>query len=80
MHVEKVGDGSCADIPGTHLRVFAELEPTGWAFSAYDLSRKAWVVRGQNADNERDARNAAEQWALDAGLLMPGSSLDWQRR
>jgi hypothetical protein len=80
MNNEKVGDGSWADVPGTHLRLFAELEPAGWAFSAFDLGRKVWVMRGQRADNEADARDVAEQWATRAGLLMPGSSIPWRRR
>ncbi|HWR13449.1 MAG TPA: hypothetical protein VN577_01375 [Terriglobales bacterium] len=80
MITERVGDGSWADIPGTHLRVYAELEPTGWAFSVFDLNRKVWVVQGQSADDEADARNTAERWVFQAGLLMPGTSLQWQRQ
>lgn len=80
MKTDKVGDGSWADVPSSSIRLFAELEPTGWAFSAYDLELKLWIVRGQSATDERHAREIAESWVYRAGLMKADKAPEWKRR
>jgi hypothetical protein len=77
--MDKVGDSSWVEISGAALRLRVEFTEEGWAYSAYDLKSKTYLLLPQAANTEEQGQFLAERWAIGAGLLDVRARLNWTR-
>lgn len=77
MALPKVGEQFHADVHSRerYLRLFAYVEPTGWAASVFDMDTRQWLRREIWANDAEDAKGRAEEYVRNT--LDVSGSVGW---